>query len=527
MDDSRCNARSTDGTALRTRDPNPVSGMCGICIRDCKVLCMISKSAFRGHEVLYPTNEYFGQSTASANKDFGLDWSHFQLLAALQGAEGIEADSDVALFPNADASTSVGGIPLKVPMLIAGLGSTAVAKNHWEGISMGSAMAGTIQTVGENVVAMDSNSVITNGQITKAPDLQFRIDSFRKFWDGKHGDIAVQTNVEDQRLGVDVFCISKLEVNIIERKWGQGAKSIGGEVRLKTLDRAKLLKSRGYVVLPDPEDPKVQEAFKEGTFKTFERHSRVGMPDMSIVEDIEWLREQGAKKVFLKTGAYRPSATAFALKVASEAKIDMLTLDGAGGGTGMSPMAHMNELSTPTVYLAAQVLKGCQILKKKGKHVPDISIAGGFIHEAQVVKALAMSNFGDGPFFKAVAVARAPLTAAMKSDYFIELAKKGNLPKSFVEDYGDDPEKFFVASTHLKHEYGNRYKEIPKPAIGVYTYYERIRVGIQQLIAGMRKFKLDLLDRNDIMALTPLAAEVTGIRMPHQVEADVFDRILG
>ena len=70
-------------------------------------------------------------------------------------------------------------------------------------------------------------------------------------------------------------------------------------------------------------------------------------------------------------------------------------------------------------------------------------------------------------------------------------------------------------------------KEIPKTAIGVYTYYERIRVGIQQLIAGMRKFKLDLVDRNDLMALSPLAAEVTGIRMPHQVEADVFDKILG
>ncbi len=527
MDDSLCNARSTDGTALRTRDPNPVSGMCGICIRDCKVLCMISKSAFRGHEVLYPTNEYFGQSTASANKDFGLDWSHFQLLAALQGAEGIEANSDKALFPNADASTSVGGIPLKLPMLIAGLGSTAVAKNHWEGISMGSAMAGTIQTVGENVCGMDNDSVITKGKVSHSPDLQFRIDSYRKFWDEKHGDIVVQTNVEDQRLGVDLYAISKLEVNVIERKWGQGAKSIGGEVRLPTLERAIKLKSRGYIVLPDPEDPVVQEAFKAGTIKTFERHSRVGMPDLSCIEDLEWLREQGAKKVFLKTGAYRPAATAFALKVASEGKVDMLTLDGAGGGTGMSPMAHMNELSTPTVYLAAQVLKGCQILKKKGKHVPDISIAGGFIHEAQIVKAIAMSNFGNGPFFKAVAVARSPLTAAMKSDYFVELAKNGQLPKSFVDDYGDDPEKFFVASADLKHEYGNHYKDIPKPAIGVYTYYERIRVGIQQLIAGMRKFKLHLVDRNDLMALTPLATEVTGIRMPHQVEADVFEQMLG
>jgi len=29
---------------------------------------------------------------------------------------------------------------------------------------------------------------------------------------------VVQTNVEDQRLGTDVYAISKLEVNVIERK---------------------------------------------------------------------------------------------------------------------------------------------------------------------------------------------------------------------------------------------------------------------------------------------------------------------
>ncbi len=528
MDDSRTNARSADGTRIRVNDPNPVSGMCPICIRDCPMLCMISKSAFRGHEVLYPTPEWFGQSTASANKDFGLDWSHFQLLAALEGASGIEANSDIAIFPNADASTVAGGVPLKLPMFIAGLGSTAVARNHWKGISMGAAMAGTMQVIGENVCGMDNESKISNGKVVESPDLRFRVESFRKFWDGKHGDIIVQTNVEDQRLGVDLYALSTLEVNIIERKWGQGAKSIGGEVRLKTLERARLLKSRGYIVLPDPEDPTVAESFKNGVFKTFERHSRVGMPNMSCVEDIEWLREQGAKRVFLKTGAYRPSAVAFALKVASEGKIDLLTFDGAGGGTGMSPMAHMNELSTPTVYLAAQVLKGAQILKKKGKHVPDIAIAGGFIHEAQIVKAIALSNFGDGPLFKAVAVARSPLTAAMKSDYFMELAQKGKLPKSFVEDYSDDPEKFFIASAELRQRFGNQYKEIPKPAIGVYTYFhDRIRLGIMQLIAGMRKFKLGLVDRNDLMALSPLANEVTGIQMPHEIESDIFEQMLG
>ena len=132
MDDSRTNARTTDGTRIRVNDPNPVSGMCPICIRDCPFLCMISKSAFRGHEVLYPSPEQFGQSTASSNKDFGLDWSHFQLNATLEGSQGIKADSDLALFTNVDVSTVAGGVKLRVPMFIAGLGSTAVARNHWK-----------------------------------------------------------------------------------------------------------------------------------------------------------------------------------------------------------------------------------------------------------------------------------------------------------------------------------------------------------------------------------------------------------
>jgi len=63
------NARSTSGTNLRARDPSPVSGMCPICIRDCPVLCEVGKSAFRGREVLYPSPEWFGVSTAASNKD--------------------------------------------------------------------------------------------------------------------------------------------------------------------------------------------------------------------------------------------------------------------------------------------------------------------------------------------------------------------------------------------------------------------------------------------------------------------------
>jgi glutamate synthase domain-containing protein 2 len=524
------NARSTTGTSLRLKDMNPLSGMCPVCIDECPILCEISKSAFRGREVLYPVPEAFGKSTASSNKDFGLDWSDFQIMVTALGAKGIKANPDVAIFENVDVSTTLATkgkhpVPLKVPVIIAGLGSTMVAKKNWDGIAMGAAVSGTIQTIGENVCGMDKEAKYTNGKVTDSPDMKYRVEAYRKFWDGKHGDIVVQTNVEDQRGGVDVYVLSKLEVETIERKWGQGAKSIGGEVRLDTLERALQLKKRGYIVLPDPEDPTVQEAFKNGVFKTFERHSRVGFPDFKgFVEDVDWLREQGAKRVFLKTGAYRPEVVAFTMKCASEAKIDVVTFDGAGGGTGMSPVPMMNESGTPTVYLEAQVLKAVEILKKKGKHVPDIVMAGGFVNETQIFKSIAMSDLGDGPEVKAVAVARSPLTAAMKAKYFADLAKKGKLPKKFAEEYGDKPEKFFISSKELEEHIK---KGLPWSAVGIYTYFhDRIGVGLKQLMAGCRKFKLDLLGREDIAALTERASRVTGIPTIDELETEAMETIL-
>jgi len=522
------NGKTTSGTTTRVKDVSPTSGMCPLCIRDCPILCEISLSAFRGREALYPEPIQFGASTAGALKDFRLDWSDFNIHASLFGAEGIEPNSDIALFENADVSTKVAGIPLKVPILTGAFGSTEVARVNWEGLAIGAALAGAIITVGENVCGMDMESKIENNKVTYSKELKRRIDLFRKFWDGKHGDVIVQTNVEDQRLGIDVYAINKLEVNVIERKWGQGAKAIGGEVRIRDLDKALTLKNRGYIVIPDPEDKTVQEAFKEGTFKSFERHSRVGMPNpKTFTEDIDWLRKQGAKHVTLKTGAYRPSAVAWTMKMASEAKVEAVTFDGAGGGTGMSPVPMMDEMSTPTVYLEAQVLKCANILKKKGKFIPDLVMAGGFISETQIFKAIAMSNYGDGPLVKATLLGRSPLTAVMKSSYFAQLAKEGRLARTFADRFGTTPEKFFIAAPELKKKHGERFNEIPWEAVGVYTYlHDRIGVGLKQLLAGNRKWKLDLISRKDLMALTERAAKVTGIPLAEDAEAEEMERIL-
>jgi len=514
------NSKSTTGTALRVKDPCPINGMCPVCIEDCNVLCEVGKGALRGREVLYPSPEHFGKSTAASNKDYFLDWSHFQIMAELIGAKGIEPNPDVAFFENVDITTKVGTkgrnpIDMSLPVHIAGLGSTAVAKANWRELAGGSAMAGVCEVIGENVCGMDSEAVYANGKVQSSPDLAFRVKSYTDLWDGKNGRIVLQTNVEDQRGSVEDYGMSKLDVEVIERKWGQGAKAIGGEVRLGTLERALELKSRGYIVMPDPEDPKVQEAFKAGVFKTFERHSRVGFPqERMFVEDIEQLREKGAKNVFLKTGAYKPEVVAFTMKCASESKIDLLTFDAAGGGTGMSPVSHMNELSSPGIWLFSQVMACAKELKRKGRFVPDLSFAGGFINETQMYKAFALSDLGDGPIVKSIAMSRGPITAAVKGKHFAELAEKNALPAGFVQQYGSDPAKFMISALDVQKRFDGKTlgTDIPWGAVSLYTYFhDRLGEGLRQLMAGTRKFKLDCIEGEDIVALSEYASRVSGV----------------
>ncbi len=187
----------------------------------------------------------------------------------------------------------------------------------------------------------------------------------------------------------------------------------------------------------------------------------------------------------------------------------------------------MDEMSIPTLYLQALVLQCAQILKKKGKYVPDLVMAGGFIEETSIFKTIALSNFGQGPMVKAVLMGRSPITAAMKANYFKQLAQEGKLPKNFVEKFGATPDKFFIATPELKAKYGKRFGEIPLESIGVYTYLtDRVGVGLKQMMAGNRKWKLDLLTRGDLMSLSTIATQVTGIPLAHEVENDAVKKIL-
>lgn len=260
-----------------------------------------------------------------------------------------------------------------------------------------------MQVIGENVAGMDAESKFENGKIIHSPDLEWRIKTYKKWQQEGYGGIAVQANVEDTKLGVLEYALS-LDVDAVELKWSQGAKNIGGEVKIKSLEKAQLLKQRGYIVLPDPEDAEIVKSFKAGAFKEFERHSRVGMVSKeSFLSRVKELRQSGAKHIFLKTGAYRPADLARAVKYSSLAKIDLLTVDGAGGGTGMSPWRMMNEWGIPCIEIWSLTYFYADRLAKKGEYVPSIAFAGGITMEDQIFKALALGS----PYVKAVGMARA------------------------------------------------------------------------------------------------------------------------
>lgn len=513
-------------TMSKNRTPNsvcPYSGLCTTCIEGCPGLCEVGKSALRGREMIYP--QPFGSITAASEKDYPVDFSHFNIMGTAVGAFGIEPDSDKAIFPAVKLETKIGGrngIKLRLPVIIPGLGSTKVAKDNWEGLAIGAAISGVPLTIGENVCGMDPDAKIVGGRVKKSPDMENRIKLYRDWSDG-YGTVVVQSNVEDTRLGVLEYAIQELGVEAVELKWGQGAKDIGGEVKLSTLERALELKRRGYIVLPDPEDPAVQEAFNHGSFKEFERHSRIGMVSWEdFAGRVEELRKIGAKYVFLKTGAYRPADLARAVKFASDAKIDLLTVDGAGGGTGMSPWRMMNEWGIPTVYIEALLYQYLKEIDKQGGYLPSVAIAGGFSLEDHIFKGLALG----APYVNLVGMARGPLTAAMVGKTLGNQIKEGKVSKEISGRYGDKLEQVFASTATLKERFGDNFKDIPPAAIGVFTYFDRLAVGLSQLMCGARKFGLNYIERRDIAALTREASEITGIRYIMDVDREEVMGIL-
>lgn len=514
------------------------SGLCTLCLSNCKGKCETWLSCLEGRKMLYPRS--FGNSTSGASHitSVGAGYHGLRINGYAYGSKGIPKrlsdDPDDCIFTNVDIETEFGNeikTKCRVPIMTGALGSTFIAAKYWPSFAVGAALAGFPIVVGENVVGVDRESKLEKGRIQSAPELERRIEYFNRYYDG-YGAIIIQMNVEDTRNGVAEYLIEKYGNDIIlELKWGQGAKDIGGEIQVSSLEYAQFLKDRGYIVDPDPYNPVVIKGYEHRSVTSFARHSRLGATNHhssdavreEFMESVAYLRKLGFKRISLKTGAYGMESLAMAIRYSADAKLDLLTIDGAGGGTGMSPWNMMQHWGIPSLALHAKAYEYAAILEEQGIKVPDMSFAGGFAREDHLFKALSLG----APYSKLVCLGRAPMIAGflgsnIEGTFYPERKAELNahwekLPPT-VTEYGIYPEEIFAEWETVQNKVGaDEMKNIPFGAVAMMGYADKLGAGLQQFMAGARKFSISELDRSDLISANRETEEIS--KIPYMTEA--------
>ncbi len=345
------NADLTTGTHLTYPDHVSPSGMCSLCTRD--GVCEIGKKSHFGR-ALYP--EPFGTGQFGAEKMTAT-------LADLQIVPHLYGNS--INFREVKTEAKIGKLHLKVPVVVAAMGSTRVAHEKGKDLAVGAAKAGIGLVVGENIIATYGKECYKD-----------RIKPFFNHWDGKHGGVILQANPVDVRLGALEVGIEQ-GAQVFELKLGQGAKqNLGGEIKFNSKADAEKYRKLGYHIERNPDG-------------TYQRHSPPGGLDEDDLKKSLLELKDTRLPIWIKiaVGSNLMKFLNFLEKMVKKEKvpIENVTIDGHGGGTGMSPWLIMNETCLPSAAIFSA-------LKKKMSY--NIMLAGG-IHDG-VTMAKAMMLGADG-----------------------------------------------------------------------------------------------------------------------------------
>ena len=363
------NACMITGTKLFSPDHAAMSGLCANCIM-CG-MCEVGQKAKTGR-TLFPGP--FGTTQFGAEKRIP-NMEDLQIMPELYG-EGL-------FFTDTSSEVTLGGVKCTVPLVIAGMGSTKVASDKNDELTIGAAKAGIPRVLGENYL-------ITFGE----EKLKHTIDIYKKNQKEGFGAIAIQINANEHKLGLAKLA-AEWGADVIEFKLGQGAKQgLGGEIQFEGEEMAEKFKKAGYLVIKK-EDGK------------YERHAFPGtLTSESLRETLKEYASYG-KPIWVKTGMgigiIKLIEELDKIKKEEDLPIEMLTIDGFGGGTGMSPWLVMNEMNMPSGALFA-------VLKKRPSF--DIILAGGYSTGFDAAKAMMLGADG-------VAMGR-PFLIAAKQENGIE-----------------------------------------------------------------------------------------------------------
>ena len=480
-------------TYLRSNHISPQSGMCSFCTEECDGTCEIALASVLGKQTVYPINT--GNNQVASEKDYPIDFSHFNINGRVFGAIGVNASYEEANIYNVNLEREYGKlnlVKLTMPIIL-----PAIIKLNWKDYFGGAAMAGVTCVIGEESRDKDPNLKIENHKVVEFPALGIILDAFRKYYRG-YGQIVLQCNVEDDMLGIPEYAIKEYNLEALEFKFGQSAKGTQPVRKLKNREEALEKQEIGMLVFPDPMDPEIIKKDEEGVCPNFNIYTRLPLWDEEyLVGRVKKLREMGIKNFYFKMAGYDRADLERVIRIGSEAQIDMITFDGAGGGTGYSPCKMMNEWSLPTILLEEAVCNIVEKLKAEDRYIPAITIAGGFSSEDQVFKALAFGNQN----ITGIGICRASMTAAMSGKNVGERIKKGDIPNN-MKKIGSTVNELYYDLADLRFIYGKEANKFSLGAVGVFSYLNRIAFGLKHFAALNRKFDISYLDRSDLIPLT-------------------------
>jgi hypothetical protein len=488
-------------TRNRSTIISPASGMCSKCTEDCESFCEIALSAVLGARTVYPTTT--GANQVASEKEYPISYADLNINGRVFGADGLAEGSTSAEVFHVNLERSYGTLyPVKLAMPVI---LPALIKLNWRDYFAGAAMAGVSCVVGEDARLKDPGLQLTDGKVTAYPWLAEILSSFNTY-DRGYGQIIVQCNTEDDAAGVPEIALTEYGAKAIEFKFGQSAKGTQPVTLLKNREEALAKQAMGSLVHPDPSDPVVAKAYEEGVCPNFYVYARLPMWDEDFfAKRIQALRDVGMQNVYFKMASFDKKDMERVLRIAIDNQVDMVTFDGAGGGSGYSPCKMMNEWGLPAILLEHVLVGILEKLQAEGHTLPAVAITGGFAAEDQVFKALAM---GHG-LIQAVGLCRASMAAAMRGKQIGEAIRAGETPE-MLASYGSSVEEVFLDLPDLRALYGKQANAFSTGAIGVFSYLNRIAFGLKHFGALNRKFDVRLFDRSDLLPLTEQAKQLLG-----------------
>ncbi len=241
--------------------------------------------------MLYP--QPFGNVTAGGDKDYPVDYSHFNIQGTCV-ARSLRGRFGQGHLPRVDVSAEI-GVKDKVKLSFPAFTGPWLHRDRPGALGIHghrAAISGIIIVCGENVCVWTPNAEIKGGRVVRSPEMERRVKIFKQWYQGK-GDIIVQANVEDGRLG----CRSTSS-----RNWGSSPSNSSGARGQKHRRRGQAAhpgtgptaSQPGYIVLPDPLEATTEERYHAKGIKEFERHSRLGMVvEEDFYKTVEHLRHVG------------------------------------------------------------------------------------------------------------------------------------------------------------------------------------------------------------------------------------------